>query len=137
MKKKIIIGIIITSILLVLFIPIPHSPLRDGGTREYVALTYKIVDWHRITGNGIFEKVSFYGPSDINTPIDELWMRESENTDIKNQVNSDLWLDKETSEKCENNLFGDIVITEINEDCFFARRLTEKSKINHSATAPV
>lgn len=31
------------------------------------------------------------------------------------------WLDKETAQKCDYDMFSDIVITEIYEDCFFAR----------------
>ena len=49
MKKKIIIAVIII-ILLVLLIPIP-SRLKDGGTVEYKALTYKISNVHRLVAN--------------------------------------------------------------------------------------
>lgn len=49
MKKKIII-VIIVIFLLVLLIPIPNH-LRDGGTVEYRALTYKISKVHRLTRN--------------------------------------------------------------------------------------
>ena len=42
MKKKIWIPIVIVLIA-VLFIPIPSGVYKDGGTREYTALTYKIV----------------------------------------------------------------------------------------------
>ena len=50
MKKKIIIIIIIIVILFVLLIPIPMH-LNDGGTIEYKALTYKISNVHRLTGD--------------------------------------------------------------------------------------
>ena len=36
----------------VLFLPLPTGIIKDGGTREYRALTYKIVSWHAIAGNG-------------------------------------------------------------------------------------
>ena len=44
MAKKIIITVIaIVFFLAIFFSPIPKSPYEDGGTREYSALTYKIV----------------------------------------------------------------------------------------------
>lgn len=46
MKKKIIITIIIVAIL-ILLVPIPNQ-LKDGGTVEYKALTYKISRVHRL-----------------------------------------------------------------------------------------
>ena len=60
MKKKVIIALIIIGILAVLFTPIPTGVYKDGGTRVYSALTYKIVDWNRITGYSIYEKNSVY-----------------------------------------------------------------------------
>ena len=40
MKKKAwLIGIGAALLLAILFVPIPKSPCRDGGTREYAALT--------------------------------------------------------------------------------------------------
>jgi hypothetical protein len=50
MKKKIIVILIIVGILTVLFTPIPSGVYKDGGTRVYSALTYKIVDWNKLTG---------------------------------------------------------------------------------------
>lgn len=49
MKKKIIIVVII-AVLLILLVPIPMH-LKDGGTVEYKALTYKISKVHRLTGH--------------------------------------------------------------------------------------
>lgn len=48
MKKRI--WIIAGIFLVALFIPIPTGVCKDGGTRTYTALTYKIVDWNRTTG---------------------------------------------------------------------------------------
>ena len=50
MKKKIIIVIVII-ILLILIIPIPMH-LKDGGTVEYKALTYKVSKVHRLFEDG-------------------------------------------------------------------------------------
>lgn len=49
MKKKII-AVIIILIFLILTIPVP-SHLKDGGTVEYKALTYKISKVHRLSKN--------------------------------------------------------------------------------------
>ena len=45
MKKKIL--IICAILLLILIIPIPAIQSKDGGTKRYEALTYKVVAWHR------------------------------------------------------------------------------------------
>lgn len=47
MKKKVWIPIVIVVLLAILVIPIPTGVYKDGGTREYTALTYKVVDWNR------------------------------------------------------------------------------------------
>lgn len=53
MLKKVISAVLIISFI-VLFIPIPSSPLRDGGTRAYSALTYKIVKWNKIYSQSLY-----------------------------------------------------------------------------------
>ena len=55
-----------------------QSPYQDGGTREWIALTYKIVKWNRLSVDGSYEKVRFYGPADKGKSIDELWKLEEE-----------------------------------------------------------
>ena len=79
MKKRIMIGIIVV-ILLVLFLPIPNPKGRveDGGTKEYCALTYKIVVWNKIIadsekGNSTYHKTSVFWIPDNFKSIDELW----------------------------------------------------------------
>ena len=79
MKKKIWIPIAgVVVLLAILFVPIPQGSYDDGGTREWVALTYKIVDWNRISTDGVYEKTRIYGPADKNKSIDELWKLEQE-----------------------------------------------------------
>ena len=79
MKKKIWIPIIVLVVLLaVLFVPIPMGSYDDGGTREYVALTYKIVDWNRLNTDGVYEKTRIYFGKDRLKSIDQLWLDESE-----------------------------------------------------------
>ncbi len=210
MKKKIWIPIIaVIVVLAVLFVPIPQGSYDDGGTREYVALTYKIVDWNRITPDGVYDETKVYFFSDRYKSIDELFELEyqasedSLSTDepakyefmatvlnvydgsvlveafAEESVNNssdqytfsttkldylalvpgdivklvytgiveesypagievtkwervdDLssyeytgeWLNKETAEVCNEDLFTDLVITRIYKDCFFARSL--------------
>ena len=75
MKRKF--GIVLAIIvLLVLTIPIPISSARDGGTREYVALTYKIVKWNHLYDNGeIYDDTEIYlFPLNFKT-VNELWER--------------------------------------------------------------
>ncbi len=76
--KKIVVGLIVVACILwaavaVLVVPIPKAAYDDGGTREYVALAYKIVDWNRITPNGTYEKLRIYFGEDCRKSIDELW----------------------------------------------------------------
>lgn len=76
MKKKTWIPIIVTVVLLaVLFVPLPTG-VDDGGTREYTALTYKIVDWNRLTFDGKYDKTKIYFFPDNFKSADELWTRE-------------------------------------------------------------
>ncbi len=197
MKKKIFITVAILFVILaVLFVPIPRGIYKDGGTREYVALTYKIVDWNKITDDGLYENTRVYFGEDRWQGIDLLWLEESKNVEhefravitnindswvyvkpvsgeveerdsldikffadelpdidakvgdtveIKYRGNvpwtsspqirvfdwkkshylshveyTDEWLDKTTAQKYDNNVFGDIIITEIYSNCFFA-----------------
>ncbi len=82
MKKKIWIPIVAVIILLaILFVPIPQASYDDGGTREWKALTYKIVDWNRIYEDGTYVKTRIYTGADRFKSIDELWMSESVNAE--------------------------------------------------------
>ena len=198
MKKKIILTVIAIALFLaILFVPIPKGRHRDGGTREYFALTYKIVDWNRLTTDGVYEATKVYWFPNNFKSIDDLWANEEQEVvhkfvatileldgssalvqpvegedelssadkihigiadldDIGAQVGSEVeiyytggimesypaqinavkweiaktlrhkeyteqWLDKETAEKHDNNIFDHIVITEIYSNCFFAR----------------
>lgn len=76
MKKKVWIILAAVAVLAVLFLPIPGERYDDGGTREYVALTYKIVDWNRITTEGTYEATRIYWFADKDLPVEELWQRE-------------------------------------------------------------
>jgi hypothetical protein len=69
-RAKITISIIIALVVLISVVPIPTGVYKDGGTRTYTALTYKVVKWHRLSG---YEKTSVYWlPNNFKT-LDELW----------------------------------------------------------------
>jgi len=88
-NKRIFIPImILAALLLILFLPIPKASYDDGGTREYVALTYKIVRWKRlvsvhdaegdITQIDTYKATSVFWFPDNLKSIDELWNIECE-----------------------------------------------------------
>jgi len=85
MKKKILIPVIIFVLAVILFLPIPQGSYDDGGTRDYNALTYKIVRWNKIVveldENGqpvhdTYRKTSVFWYPDNQKSIDELWQME-------------------------------------------------------------
>jgi len=80
MKKKVF-WIVLAAVLLlaVLFVPIPGSAARDGGTRAYTALTYKVVAWHRDTGGEIYDVTRVYWFPKNFRSLDDLWEEEQEN----------------------------------------------------------
>lgn len=80
MKKKVILCVIAAvALLAVLFTPIPGGTYKDGGTKAYSALTYKIVDWNRISPDGTYEATRVYWFPDNFKSIDELWVYEEQN----------------------------------------------------------
>ena len=80
MKKKIWIPIIVSVVLLaILFVPIPNGQMKDGGTRVYSALTYKIVDWNRLYNDGMYSATKVYFGADAWKSIDDLFAKEEPN----------------------------------------------------------
>lgn len=62
--------------MLLLLIPIPTGVYKDGGTKTYTALTYKIVDWNHLSDNGIYDTTKVY-PFPMNfMSLDALLERE-------------------------------------------------------------
>ncbi len=98
MKKKIIAVTVVAAILLILFLPIPTGTYRDGGTREYTALTYKIVVWNKRIAETdpdgsagdvhTYHKTSFFRFPNNFKHIDELWEIENAGSDktMKNEI---------------------------------------------------
>jgi hypothetical protein len=198
LKKKAWIRIIVVLLLLAILVtPIPTGVYKDGGTRVYSALTYKIVDWNRLTLTGIYDETRVYFFPNNFKSLDRLLEMEEDriqNRFLANvvalegstvlvealadqpirQTGTDLyrfgireledigvqegdcvqitfigairetypaqidvvawelvkdlrfrtyegqWLDKEKAGQKNNNLFSDVVITEIYANCFFA-----------------
>ena len=94
MKKKIILISSFVLILLILFLPIPRGTYKDGGTRDYCALTYRIILWNRLTDDfgrdasegelTTYHKTSvFWFPANFKS-IDELWEIESSGSKMIN-----------------------------------------------------
>ena len=72
---------------MVLFVPIPNGVYNDGGTKDYNALTYKIVVWNRLVAEAdeegsqstvhTYHKISVFWFPDNFKSIDELWKIET------------------------------------------------------------
>ena len=75
-------------IVAILFIPIPSGAYKDGGTREYTALTYKIVDWNRLTDGNIYDKTKVYFFPYNFKSIDGLWYYEED--DVQYSFNAEI-----------------------------------------------
>lgn len=72
-KKRILISALLAA---VLFVPIPSGVYEDGGTQTYTALTYKIVDWNRMTATSVYDKTRVYFIPRNFKSIDDLWVYE-------------------------------------------------------------
>lgn len=73
MKKKITIFVLVV-VIFAFIIPIPISSARDGGTKQYASLTYKIVKWHHLYDNGeIYDDTEIYLFPSNYMSLDELW----------------------------------------------------------------
>ena len=132
MKKNWMI-IAVIFILVLLFVPMPTGTYRDGGTKTYSSLTYKIVKWNRRIEDGVYAKTKVYFLADRYQSIDKLWEREVEEAGARYLKYAGEWLDKDTAERCEDNILSDMIITEIYADCFFAEQVIaspNKVKLN-------
>lgn len=80
MKKKIWLPVVIAVLLAILVIPIPTGIYKDGGTRAYTALTYKIVVWNRLgtAEDNVYHKTRVYFFPDNFKSIDNLWHMEDD-----------------------------------------------------------
>ena len=81
-KKFLLILIPVFILVLILFLPIPVGTTNDGGSRDFQALTYRLVRWNRIIAleDGTvdyYTKWSFYPIPLCYESIDTLWENES------------------------------------------------------------
>ena len=88
MKKKLLIAGAVLAVVLValvaLVVPFRVDILNDGGTKDYQALTYRVVTWKRISPDERYEKTRVYFGGDVFQDINQLWAREEAN--IEHQV---------------------------------------------------
>ena len=75
-SKKVWIPIVVLVLLAVLFVPVPSGVYKDGGTRAYTALTYKVVKWNRLVGSIRVKKTKVYFLPNNFKSIDALWEME-------------------------------------------------------------
>lgn len=92
-KNKIVIAaiVVVVVVLLVLFLPLDSGVYRDGGTRVYGALVYKVVKWKHLYSDGVdengnlvtklYEKEVVYWFPDSTKSISELWEMEKDNVE--------------------------------------------------------
>ena len=72
-KRRKIFVFLAVLLLLVLLTPYRFVTFRDGGTREYGALLYKIVVWNRLVEDDIYCGTDIYFFPDNLRSIDDLW----------------------------------------------------------------
>ena len=74
MKKSRIAIILVAVLLLILLIPIPSGTANDGGSREFTALTYKIIKWnHIVDTDETYTGTDCYLLPDNFKSMSELW----------------------------------------------------------------
>ena len=74
MKKTRIAIIIVAVFLIILLVPIPSGTADDGGSREFTALTYKIIKWnHIVDADETYTGTDFYLLPDNFKSMSELW----------------------------------------------------------------
>lgn len=78
-KTKIIIASLVLLVILVLFVPVPTGKYKDGGTRTYTALTYKVVRWQvLVDAENTYKNTSVFWYPDNFKSYEELWDKEKE-----------------------------------------------------------
>lgn len=81
-RKKRIVIIVFAAALILLAFPFSHKIYKDGGTKVYTSLTYKIVDFNKLTGAGEFYTETKIYPFPINFMSDDFLMASANGTDI-------------------------------------------------------
>ena len=73
LSKKVWIPIVVLVLLAVLFVPVPTGGYKDGGTKAYTALTYKVVKWNRLDDLIRVRRTEVYFFPNNFKSIDTLW----------------------------------------------------------------
>lgn len=74
MKKKT--KIILIVLIILCFIPFPNGTVKDGGTKQFTALTYKVVKWNRLVdADYVYSETDLYVFPFNFLPVDKLWSR--------------------------------------------------------------
>lgn len=74
MKKKT--KILLLLLVLLLFLPVPDGTVKDGGTKQFTALTYKVVKWNRlIDADNVYSKTDVYAFPFNFLSLERLWNR--------------------------------------------------------------
>ncbi len=87
-KRLVLITVAILALCTLLLVPMPRGTMMDGGSREYQALTYKIVAWRRLLADpesgtaARYQKTSVYWFADAHLDVDGLWAREVADPDF-------------------------------------------------------
>lgn len=81
-RKKRIVIIVFAAALILLAFPFSHKIYKDGGTKVYTSLTYKIVDFNKLNGAGEFYNETKIYPFPINFMSDDFLMASANGTDI-------------------------------------------------------
>lgn len=73
-KTKIFFASLVLLVILLLFVPVSTGVYKDGGTRTYTALTYKIVKWQvLVDAETTYESTSVFWYPDNFKSYEELW----------------------------------------------------------------
>ena len=95
-KNKIVIAaiVVVVVVLLMLFLPVNSGTFKDGGTKVYGALAYKVVKWKHLYSDGVdengnfvmklYEKEVVYWLPNSTKSLSELWEMEKENVETDN-----------------------------------------------------
>lgn len=147
-KVRILVIIILAAVAAaVLVVPIPKGTLDDGGTREYAALTYRIVKWKRVYDDGTYEKTRVYSGKNLKKSLDELWDAEYENVEhsfnasveaINGSIVTVKPVSGEEEEKtCDKICFGTSSLEQIEFQVGTLVRVTYKGNIEESYPARI
>lgn len=86
-NKKLIIAAAIALIILV--VPFSSKIYKDGGTRTYTALTYKIVDFNKLLESGeVYDETKVY-PFPMNFMSDDFLMASANGVSVSDREESD------------------------------------------------